>query len=319
MKIVLLETLRLGEDISLEPLKEFGDVIAFGETNTYDEARQRIGDADVVIVDQFPMNEESLSDAKNLKLVTMTSTGTDFVDTDYTNKRKLLVSNIRGYSTYSVAQHTITMLLYLYEKLEVFNSYVKSGKYINDTANSSFETRFHDLSNKTWGIVGLGKIGEQVARIATSLGCRVVYNSPSNNPHSSEYEHMSLTELLKCSDIVSVHCPLSEKTKNMFDKKAFSLMKENAYFINCARGGIVVEEDLVTAILNKEIAGAGLDVLVDEPMSTDTPIHKIMGLDNVIITPHMGWASVESRTKAIEEIALNIKGFVNGKPRNVIC
>lgn len=318
MKIVLLETLRLGEDISLEPLKEFGEVIAYGETNSYEEARERIGNADVVIVDQFPMNEESLKDAHNLKLITMTSTGTDFVDVEYTNKRNLLVSNIRGYSTYSVAQHTITMLLYLYEKIDNFRDYVNSGTYINDTSNSSFETRFNDLSNKVWGIVGLGKIGEQVAKIATALGCKVVYYSPSNNPHSDDYEHMEFERLLECSDVVSVHCPLTAKTKNLFDAKAFKLMKSSAYFINSARGGVVVEEDLVEAILSGEISGAGLDVLVDEPMSENTPIKKLLGFYNVIITPHMGWASVESRTRAIEEIAQNIRAFITGTPRNVI-
>lgn len=318
MKIVVLEALRIGSDVSFDGLKEFGELVVYPETNSYEEARARIADADVVIVDQFPMNEKSLGKTQRLKLITMTSTGTDFVDLAYTNARGIQVSNIRGYSTFSVAQHTVTMLLSLYEHLDFYNNYVKSGAYIGDTANTSFSRQFHDLSGKVWGIVGLGQIGSQVARIAEALGCEIIYFSPSGNPHSDRYECVSFETLLAKSDVISCHAPLSDKTREIFDAQAFRKMKTDAVWINAARGGLVVEEDLKEALLSGEIAGAGLDVLCEEPMRAGSPLSEILSLDNLIITPHIGWASVESRTKAIEEIYLNIQSFIKGEPRNRI-
>ena len=316
MKIVVLEALRIGSDVSFDCLKEFGELIVYPETNSYEEAAARIADADVVIVDQFPMNEKSLGKAQRLKLITMTSTGTDFVDLAYTNARGIQVSNIRGYSTFSVAQHTVTLLLSLYEHLDFYNNYVKSGVYRGDTANTSFSHYFHDLSGKVWGVVGLGQIGSQVARIAEALGCEIIYFSPSGNPHSDRYECVSFETLLAKSDVISCHAPLSDKTRGIFNGAAFRKMKRDAVLINAARGGLVVEEDLKEALLSGKIAGAGLDVLCDEPMSADSPLSEILSLENLIITPHIGWASVESRTKAIEEIYLNIQSFINGEPRN---
>ena len=318
MKIVVLEAFRIGSDVSFDGLKEFGELVVYPETNSYEEARARIADADVVIVDQFPMNEKSLGKTQRLKLITMTSTGTDFVDLAYTNARGIQVSNIRGYSTFSVAQHTVTMLLSLYEHLDFYNNYVKSGAYIGDTANTSFSRQFHDLSGKVWGIVGLGQIGSQVARIAEALGCEIIYFSTSGNPHSDRYECVSFETLLAKSDVISCHAPLSDKTREIFDAQAFRKMKTDAVWINAARGGLVVEEDLKEALLSGEIAGAGLDVLCEEPMRAGSPLSEILSLDNLIITPHIGWASVESRTKAIEEIYLNIQSFIKGEPRNRI-
>lgn len=316
MKIVVLEALRIGNDVAFDCLKEFGELVVYPETNSYEEARARIADADVVIVDQFPMNEKALGKAQRLKLITMTSTGTDFVDLAYTNTRNIQVSNIRGYSTFSVAQHTVTMLLSLYEHLDFYNNYVKSGAYIGDTANTSFLRHFHDLSGKVWGIVGLGQIGSQVARIAEALGCEIIYFSPSGNPHSDRYECVSFETLLEKSNVISCHAPLSDKTRGIFNGAAFRKMKRDAVLINAARGGLVVEEELKEALLSGEIAGAGLDVLCEEPMRAGSPLSEILSLDNLIITPHIGWASVESRTKAIEEIYLNIQSFINGEPRN---
>ena len=318
MKIVVLEALRIGRDVSFDCLKEFGELVVYPETNSYEEARSRIADADAVIVDQFPMNEKSLRKAQRLRLITMTSTGTDFVDIAYTNARGIQVSNIRGYSAYSVAQHTVTMLLSLYEHLEFYNNYVKSGAYIGDTANTSFSRPFHDLSGKVWGIVGLGQIGNQVARVAEALGCRIIYFSPSGNPQSDRYECVSFETLLEESDVISCHAPLSDRTRGIFHTQAFQKMKREAILINTARGGLIVEEDLKEALLSGEIAAAGLDVLCEEPMCAGSPLSEILQLENLIITPHIGWASVESRMKAIEEIYHNMKSFINGKPRNII-
>lgn len=317
MKIVLLETLRLGTDISYECLKDFGEVIAYSETNSYEEAQERLADAEVVIVDQFPINESSIGKASKLKLVTMTSTGTNFVDFNYTNQKGIKVANIKGYSTNSVAQHTIALLLYLYEKLSYFDQYVKSDSYVNDTANTSFQTRFHELNGKTWGIVGMGKIGEQVAQIASAFGCRIIYHSPSGTANHQTYTHVTFKDLLNQSDILSVHTPLTEKTEKMFGYQEFKQMKPSAYFINVARGGVIDEDGLCRALNENLIAGAGLDVLTTEPMLPECPLRLIKDSNKLVITPHMAWASVESRTRSIEEIYLNIQAFLDGVERNI--
>lgn len=317
MKIVLLETLRLGSDIPFDCLKEFGEVVAYEETNTMKEAEQRIEDADIVIVDQFPINEDSIGKAKNLKLVTMTSTGTNFVDFDYTNKAGIAVANIKDYSTNSVAQHTFTLLLYLLEKMAYFDDYVKSEKYVNDTNNSSFAVKFNELTAKRWGIIGLGQIGLKIASIAAAFGCEVVYHSPSGNPYFAEYTHVEFDELLESCDIISVHTPLTPKTKNLFGYNEFKKMKNSAYFINVSRGAVVDEAGLAKALSEDLIAGAGLDVLVNEPMTLDCPLRQFKDSRKLVITPHIAWASVESRTRSIDEIYLNIKAFINGEERNI--
>lgn len=317
MKIVLLETLQIGSDIYYECLKEFGEVVAYDETNSYEQARERIADADIIMVDQFPINEQSIGKANKLKLVTMTSTGTNFIDFEYTNKAGIAVANIRGYSTNSVAQHTFALLLYLYEKIAYFDSYVKKEEYVNDTSNSSFSVKFHELDGKTWGIVGMGKIGVQVAKIASAFGCKVIYNSPSGNPCNTDYPHVQFDELLSESDIISIHTPLTKKTAGIFGYEEFKKMKRSAYFINVARGGVISEGGLAKALEENLIAGAGLDVLTVEPMSPECALLPFKDSSKLVITPHMAWASVESRTRAIEEIYLNIKAFLNGEERNL--
>nr|WP_315022688.1 NAD(P)-dependent oxidoreductase [uncultured Aminipila sp.] len=317
MKIVLLETLQIGSDIHYECLKEFGEVVAYDETNSYEQACERVADADIIIVDQFPINEQSIGKANKLKLVTMTSTGTNFVDFEYTNKAGIVVANIRGYSTNSVAQHTFALLLYLYEKIAYFDSYVKKEEYVNDTSNSSFSVKFHELYGKTWGIVGMGKIGSQVAKIVSAFGCKVIYNSPSGNPYNTDYPHVQFEELLSESDIISVHAPLTKTTAEIFGYEEFKKMKRSAYFLNVARGGIISEEGLARALKEDLIAGAGLDVLTIEPMSPKCALRPFKDSSKLVITPHMAWASVESRTRAIEEIYLNIKAFLNGEERNI--
>ncbi len=260
MKIVLLETLRIGSDICFDSLKEFGSLIEHEITGTYEEAADRLEDADIVIVDQFPMNENSLYKAKKLKLITMTSTGTNFVDFNYAGKHNIAVANIKDYSTYSVAQHTITLLLYLYEKIQSFNQYVKSGNYVLDSKNASFSIRFHELKGKTWGITGMGRIGRQVAKIAEAFGCNIIYYSPSGRTCDSPYTPVDFDTLLKTSDILSIHTPLTEQTKNLFTYDQFKKMKPSAFLINVARGAIIEEGGLARALTEGIIAGAGLDV-----------------------------------------------------------
>lgn len=318
MKIVVLEAARIGKDISLQPLEKFGDVVVYDETSDAGQAKCRLKDADIVIVDHFPLNEETLCQADKLKFITMTSTGTDFVDTAYTRARGITVSNIRNYSTHSVAQHTISVLLYLYEKLDAFHTYTAGGAYIDDRTNTSFQNVFHELYGKEYGIIGMGNIGKEVAQIAAAFGCHVRYYSPSGKTYPVPYEAISFETLLAESDIISVHTPLTEQTRHLFDRYAFSLMKPSCVFINMARGGLVDEGALADALQDGRLSAAGLDVLCKEPMTRECALTPLLSLPNLFITPHMGWAAQESRNRAIDEVCKNIAAFLTGNPRNVI-
>lgn len=318
MKIVVLEANRIGKDVSFDCLKEFGELAVYGETVSVEECQKRTMDADMIIVDQFPLKEETLCNAQKLKYITMTSTGTDFVDFPYIRKRNITVANIRNYSTHSVAQTTISLLLYLYEKLAHFDRYVRSGDYIGDEANSSFSEIFHELYGKEYGIIGMGNIGREVAKIATAFGCHVSYYSPSGHDYKLAYPSVDFETLLRQSDIISVHTPLNAQTKEMLNYDVFQKMKKTAILINTARGGLIKEADLVRALKENLIAGAGLDVLTKEPMSPDCPFTDMLDAPNLLITPHIGWASAEARSRAIEEIYYNIKAYLHHEERNIV-
>ena len=263
------------------------------------------------------MNESTLKDAKFLKYIGVTATGTNNIDFDYARKRGIMVTNVAGYSTDVVAQHTFAMVLYLLEHLRYYDDYVKSGDYCKCKSFCHMDRRFSELAGKTWGIIGLGAIGKRVAQIAQVFGCRVIYCSPSGKNQNTEYKQVDFDTLLETSDIVSVHTPLSEKTHHMMDYDAFCKMKESAIFINVARGPIVDEKDLAKAIHKGKIAAAGLDVLEQEPMDKDCPLRKLEESDRLLITPHIAWAAVEARTRLLDEVWLNLNAYIQGEERNV--
>ena len=224
-------------------------------------------------------------------------------------KRQIEWRNVAGYSTETVAQHTFALLFYLLEKLNYYDQYVKSEKYIGDTIFTHFSNVFHDLNGMTWGIVGLGNIGRRVADIAKMFGCHVIYYSTSGKNNQEGYERVDFDTLLTTSDIVSVHAPLDANTQNLMNAEAFAKMKKSAIFLNLGRGPIVVEQDLADALKNNEIAAAGLDVLCVEPMSADNPLREIKDSNKLIITPHIAWASVEARTRLMNIILGQVKEY----------
>ena len=301
MKIVFLDVKTIGEDIDLSGFDALGEVIKY-PFSTPEEAYQRTEDADVIVLNKVEINEKSIGNAKNLKLVCVTATGTNNLDKEYLAERGIAWRNVAGYSTESVAQHTFALLFYLLEKMRYYDDYVKSEKYIGDTTFTHFANVFHEIAGKTWGIVGLGNIGRRVAEIAKLFGCRVIYYSTSGKNNNSDYTRVSFDELLEQSDIVSVHAPLDENTKGLFDKNAFEKMKKDSIFINVGRGPIVVEQDLVDALEQGVIGAAGLDVLAVEPMAADNPLRQIKDSEKLIITPHIAWASIEARTRLMEII-----------------
>ena len=309
MKLVFLDTKTIGEDIDLSAYDALGEVVKYG-FSTLEEIPERVKDADVLIVNKIAINEQTIGTAKNLKLVCVTATGTNNLDKEYLKKRGIAWRNVAGYSTESVTQHTFALLFYLLEKIRYYDDYVKDEKYINDTVFTHFAEHFNEVNGKTWGIIGLGTIGRRVADIAKAFGVRVIYYSASGSPAQEGYEQVDFETLLATSDIVSVHAPLNEYTKDLMNREAFAKMKKTAIFLNLGRGPIVVEQDLYEALETGEIAAAGLDVLCEEPMSETNPLAKIKDSKKLIITPHIAWASVEARNRLMQIIAGQIREFL---------
>lgn len=308
MKIVFLDAKTIGDDIDLSGFDSLGEVTKYNFT-TPEEAPERVKDADVLIINKVPINENTVGTAKNLKLVCVTATGTNNLDKDYLDSHKIAWRNVADYSTETVTQHTFAMLFYLLEKLRYYDDYVKDGNYINDTSFTHFAERFSEINGKTWGIIGLGSIGRCVAQIARAFGANVIYYSASGRPAQDGYTQVDFDTLLTTSDIISVHAPLNEHTENLLDKCAFAKMKETCIFLNLGRGPIVVERDLYDALVNGEIAAAGLDVLSAEPMSEKNPLIKIQDSRRLFITPHIAWASVEARTRLMQIILDQVKEY----------
>lgn len=309
MKIVFLDRKTIGEDIDLTKFHAFGNLVEY-DFSTSQEIPARIEDADIIITNKCNMNEETLAGAKKLKLICVTATGTNNLDKEYLEKRKIAWRNVAGYSTETVAQHTFALLFYLYENLSYYDAYVKEQKYVNDKMFTHFAKTFHQLAGKTWGIIGLGAIGKRVAEIATVFGCKVQYFSTSGRNHDKQYQEVDLQTLLKTSDIISIHAPLTNDTLHLIGEKEFAQMKESAVLINVGRGPIIVEKDLADALDRGIIAAAGIDVLDTEPMSEDNPLRHIKDSTKLLITPHIAWASVEARVRLMDIIYGQIKEFL---------
>ena len=274
-----------------------------------EEVPERAADADVLIVNKIRIDEAAVGRADHLKLVCVTATGTNNLDKDYLERRGIAWRNVADYSTQSVAQHTFAMLFFLLEKLRYYDDYVKEGRYINDTVFTHFAEHFYELKGKTWGIIGLGNIGRRVAAIAEAFGAEVIYTSPSGSAPQEGYHQVDPDTLLAESDIISVHAPLNQYTENLINESALKENEKNLHLSESGRGPIVNEQDLADALMQGEIAAAGLDVLCQEPMSSDNPLMAIKDSRKLFITPHIGWASVESRTRLMDIIFHQIKEF----------
>lgn len=317
MKIVVLERDSVGTDISIDSLSKLGDVTVYANT-VGDEVIERIRDAEIIVANKVKLNESTLKDAVNVKLICEFATGYDNVDLEYCRNRGIKVANVVNYSTAAVAQHTFALCFYVLEKLQHYDQYVKSGEYASQSRFSNFDLPFTELDGKTWGIIGMGNIGRKVAQIAEAFGCKVIFYSASGNSSCTDYERVDLDTLLKESDFLSIHCPLSDRTRNLIDLDALRKMKKTAILINVARGPVVNDEALYTALTEEMIAGAGLDVTGTEPMKDSNPLSKITDSKKLIITPHLAWASTEARIRLVEETYKNIEAFCKGENRNIV-
>lgn len=310
MKIVFLDAKSVGDDIDFSNYHTLGEFVSYDYTG-FEEIPKRVADADVIITNKCLINEQSVGNALNLKLVCVTATGTNNLDKTFLESRGIAWRNVAGYSTESVAQHTFAMLFYLLEKLDYYDNYVKEGKYANDTCFTHFAEHFHEICGKTWGIIGLGNIGRRVADIAKAFGVNVIYYSTTGKNTQAGYTRVDLDYLLSTSDIVSVHAPLTPETEGLMNAEAFAKMKPSAIFLNAGRGAIVNEDDLADAIENGVIAAAGLDVLCEEPMNPNSPFLRIKDSKRLLITPHIAWASVEARTNLMNIVRHQILEFIN--------
>ncbi len=318
MKIVIADKDSVGTDMDYSIYDELGEVTYYDDKVTEENAAERLKGANVLVINKSQITDKLLDAAPDLELICEFATGFDNANIPACDRHGVKVANVVNYSTASVAQHTFAMLFYLMENLRHYDEFVKSGAYANQSHFCCLDIPFDELDGKTYGIVGMGNIGRKVAQIATAYGAHVIFYASSGHSDCTDYEQVSFDELLTRSDVISLHCPLSDRTRDLFDKRAFEKMKKTAILINVARGAVVVEKDLSDALINGEIAAAGLDVLSPEPMAKDSTLLKIQDSGKLIVTPHLAWASTQARTRCLDEVKKNIVSWMEGKPRNIV-
>lgn len=316
MKITMLDYKTLGDDVDLSPLKNLNYDFKIYDLTSKEQVIERCQSCEVIIINKILITEDILKQCKHLKLICLTATGTNNVDLVAAKKYGVAVCNVAGYSTDSVTQHTFALLFYVLEHLKYYDEYVINGGYTGSSTFTHLSKPFWELNNKTFGIIGLGQIGNKVATVAKAFGCNIIYHSTSGKNSNNEYKQVSLEELLKTSDIVSIHAPLSKNTENLIDYQKLSLMKKSAIILNTGRGGIINEADLCKIIDEDKIFGAGIDVISKEPIDPESPYLTVKNRDKLIITPHIAWATIEARNRVISEVSENIKAFKNGEYRN---
>lgn len=312
MRITVLDAGTLGEDLSTDCLLEFGELTVYAATAP-EEVAAHVGDSDVIIFNKVRVNEANLSAAHNLKLICVTATGYDNVDLDYCRRRGIAVCNVVGYSTQCVAQVTVSMALSLMTHLEEYTAYVRSGGYTASGCANRLTPVYHEIAGKTWGIVGFGNIGQAVGKVAQALGCRVLVNK---RIPIEGWDCVDFDTVCRESDILSIHTPLNDGTRNLLDRAHIAMLKKNAIVINVARGAVTDEAALAEAILEDRIGGLGVDVYSAEPFPKEHPFTAILDRPNVALTPHMAWGGYETRVRLLDEIVENIRSFLRGERRN---
>lgn len=312
--IVILDGKSLG-DVQYEKLEKYGKLTCY-ETTQYEDVSSRIKDAHIVFTNKVVLDRKNLAEAKNLEIICEIATGFNNIDIEYAKERGIAVTNVAGYSTSAVVQHTFATAFALMDEVLYYDNYVKSGNYSKCGFFTCLDKPFNEIEGKTWGIIGLGNIGKRVAKIAEAFGANVIYYSTSGKNSCDMYRRVSFDELLENSDIISIHAPLNEKTNKLINYDALCKMKKSALLINMGRGPIVSEVDLARALNEERIKGAALDVFEVEPVKADTPILTVKDKEKLILSPHIAWASVEARARLFDEVIKNIDAFYNNEERN---
>ena len=312
MKIVILDRAAMGMDTPMEVLNQFGDVMCY-DSSTPEEAKIRSLHADVLIVNKIKITRELMDASKNLKLVCVFATGFDNIDISAAREKGIAVCNVPGYSTESVTLFTVATVLALCSRIIEYNGFVRSGEYSSSGVANRLIPVYHNIAGKTWGIIGYGNIGKSVGRVAEALGARVIVYK--RNP-INDAECVDIDTLCRESDIITVHCPLNDQSRNLINEEMISLMKPNVILVNEARGAVLDEEAVAKAVEDGKIAAFGSDVYSIEPFGIDHPYSRIKNLPNVLLTPHAAWGSYEARERCINVIAQNINSFLNGNSLN---
>lgn len=313
MKIVILDRDTLG-DVNLGCIEALGQTVIYPKT-TGQESIERIKDADVVILNKVKLNEDNLKHAENLKLICVTATGYDNIDTAYCKERKIALCNVPGYSTDSVAQVSVAAVLMLINKLITYRSFVHSGDYTKAGLANKVSPSFNEISALKWGVVGGGNIGMKVAQIASSFGGEVFV---CRNKKESPYPLMDINTMCKECDIITLHTPLNETTRNLINRERIASMKDGVVIVNTARGAVCDEAALTEAVKSGKIGGLGVDVYSKEPFDESHPFNEILDHENVVLLPHMAWAARQSRQRCMDIISENINLFFSGKGQNRI-
>jgi len=308
MNLVLLDAETLGADLDLSPLERFGTLTVYPRTEP-EETLTRIRDAEIVITNKVVLGRETLMQVPRLKLVCIAATGMNNVDLDAAAGMGIAVKNVSGYSTRSVVQHTFAMLLALTEQISYYETFVKSKTWSRSGLFTHLGRPFGEISGKRWGIIGLGSIGSEVAKVAEAFGAEIRYHATSGTPHSDLWPHLELEELLRSSEIVSIHAPLNERTRNLIGAEELALLKDKAILLNLGRGGIIDEAALAAELERREIY-AGLDVTETEPLPESSPLLHLSRSERLLITPHIAWTSLEARERLLEGIVKNIEEYL---------
>jgi lactate dehydrogenase-like 2-hydroxyacid dehydrogenase len=309
LKIVFLDAGTIGKDVSLDPISSLGKLTTY-QTTAPEEIVSRAAGCDVLIVNKIKIGRKEIDAMPGLRLICEAATGTDNIEVEYATLKGIPVKNVRAYSTESVVQLTFTILLAAAGQIDYFDNAVKSGSYSKSNCFTDVSRAFLELNGKRYGIIGLGNIGGRVAEIAKAFGMEVVYYPTSGKPHSEKYPAVYLDEMMRTCDVISIHAPMNDKTRNLITYDKLALMKPTAYLLNLGRGGIINEEDLVRALNDNKLAGAGIDVFTKEPLPAESPYLKLNDMSKIVLTPHIGWCSREARMRLVEGIASNIRGLI---------
>lgn len=307
MKIVFLDEYSICNR-NISEIKALGEYIGY-QTTQPDEVVERCHDAEIVITNKVVLDAQTIASLPKLKLICVAATGMNNVDLIAAAERGIEVRNAVGYSTYAVAETTLGAALSLLREVTYYDNYFKSGEYAAAERIFNFDRPTAQLRGKRWGIIGMGNIGREVARLAEAFGCEVSYYSTSGITRDEQYPLLSLSELLSSSDIVSIHCPLTSRTKNLIAAEELKIMKPTAILINVARGGIVNEEALAHALNNGTIRSAALDVFTSEPLR-ESPLYNLRDKYRLLASPHNAWSSVEAIDRLVECITQNIKNYI---------
>lgn len=316
MKIINLDARGLNPgDLNWDVLNQFGQVTLYQKTESEAEAIQRIGDHEIVLTNKVPITENVLNACPNIRLVCVQATGYNIVDHIACARRGIPVCNVPDYGTAAVAQFTLALMLELCHRIGHHDKVVHEGKWCRSTTFCFWDTPQMELGGKTLGIIGFGRIGQATAKLAQAFGMKVIAYSRSRKETNLSVEYVDLETMLSRSDFVSLHCPLFAENTQMVNADFISKMKDSAYLINTARGGLLDEQAVADALVSGKLAGAAVDVVTQEPMLETNPL---LTAPNCIITPHIAWAPKESRQRLLDCVVENIRAFLEGSPQNVV-